>query len=296
MDKSHKTILVTGATGRQGGAVLKHLLANDWKVKALTRSPESGSARYLKGQGLEIVPGDMAKPESLKKVMEGMYGVYSVQNALEYGVTKEIEYGKNMADVAKAAGVEHFVYSSVGEADRKSGVSHFESKFEIENHIRQLDLPATILRPVLFMENYYILQVYKGILNGKLNDPIKPDKKNQLIAADDIGAYAAYAFEHPEKMMGETIEIAGDELTNPEIAEVMSRVLGFKVKFRKLPMLIVRLFLGQEFYQMFKWFNEAGFAADIEGNKGKHPAVQPMNLETWLRREGWDRWNKKGKV
>lgn len=296
MDKSQKTILVTGATGRQGGAVLKHLRANGWQVKALTRTPENGSARYLSEQGIEIAPGDMARPESLKKPLEGVYGVYSVQNALEYGVIKEIEYGKNIATVAKAAGVEHFVYSSVGGADKKSGVDHFESKFEIENHIRQLNLPATILRPVVFMENYYILQVYRGILKGKLNDPVKPDKKNQLIATDDIGAYAAYAFEHPEKMIGTTLEIAGDELTNREIAEVMSQVLGFRVKFEKLPMLIVKLFMGQEFYQMFKWFNEAGFAVDIEANKSKHPVVQPMKLESWLRREGWDRWNKKGKV
>src|SRR5262249_42610359 len=145
----------------------------------------------------------------------------------------------------------------------------------------------TMLRPVAFMENYYVDQVEIGILKGKLIDPIRADKPYQTIATDDIGAFAALAFERPKEFIGRDLEIAGSELTNPQAAEVFSRVLGKPVKFRKLPMFVVRLFLGKEFYQMFRWFNESGFKADIAGLRRQYPEVHLQTLEEWLRSEGW---------
>ena len=192
-----------------------------------------------------------------------------------------------MADAAKKAGVEHFVYSSVGGAERNSGIDHWESKWEIEKHIRQLGLPATILRPVAFMEDYYVEQVEIGILKGKLMDPIRADKPYQTIATDDIGAFVALAFERPKEFIGMELEIAGSELTNPEAAQVFSRVLGKPVKFQKFPMPIVRLVLGKEFYRMFRWFNEAGFKADIADLRRRYPEVHLQTLEDWLYSEGW---------
>jgi hypothetical protein len=121
------------------------------------------------------------------------------------------------------------------------------------------------------MENYYIDQVEIGILKGKLMDPIRADKPYQTIASDDIGAFAALAFERPQEFIGLELEIAGSELTNPEAAQVFTRVLGKPVRFRRLPMPVVRLVLGKEFYQMFRWFNEAGFKADIAGLRRRYP-------------------------
>jgi uncharacterized protein YbjT (DUF2867 family) len=137
------------------------------------------------------------------------------------------------------------------------------------------------------MENYYIDQVEIGILKGKLMDPIRADKPYQTIAIDDIGAFVALAFERPKEFIGEALEIAGSELTNPQAADIFGRVLGKKVKFRKLPLPIVRLVLGKEFYQMFRWFNHAGFKADIEGLRRRYPEVHLRSLEEWLRDEGW---------
>jgi len=210
-----------------------------------------------------------------------------VQDFWSVGTKREVLQGKNLADAAKKATVEHFVYSSAGGAERNSAVDHFESKWEIEKHIRKLGLPASVFRPVAFMENYYIDQVEIGLLNGKLLDPIRADKTYQTIAADDIGAFAALAFERPKDFIGLELEIAGSELTNPEAAQVFSRVLGKPVKFKKLPMLLVRLFLGKEFYQMFRWFNEAGFKADIPELRRRYPEVRLQTLEEWLRNEGW---------
>src|SRR5712691_8243225 len=138
-----------------------------------------------------------------------------------------------------------------------------------------------------FMENYYIDKVELGILKGKLLDPIRADKPYQTIATEDIGAFVALAFERPQEFVGLALEIAGSELTNPEAAEVFSRVLGRSVKFQKLPMPMVRLALGREFYQMFRWFNAAGCQADIGALRRQYPEVHLQTLEEWLRNEGW---------
>ena len=282
-----KKVLVTGATGRQGGAVIRHMLPNGWKLRALTRSPGSYAAKELARQGVEVVQGDLEDLSSLDRAARGVYGIYSVQDFWAVGAKREVQQGKNLAEIAKKAGVQHFVYSSAGGAERNSGITHFESKWEIEKHIRKLGLPATILRPAAFMETYHILEVEVGILKGKLVDPIRADKPYQTIATDDIGAFAALAFERPKDFVGLELEIAGSELTNPEAAQVFSRVLGKPVKFQKLPMPIVRLFLGKEFYEMFHWFNEAGFKADIPELRRRYPEVHLHTLEEWLREEGW---------
>jgi uncharacterized protein YbjT (DUF2867 family) len=258
-----------------------------WKLRALTRDPDSPAAQELVHKGIEVVKGDLEKPVTLEPATRGVYGIYSVQDFWAVGGKREVQQGKNLADAAKEAGVEHFVYSSVGGAERNSGIDHWESKWEIEKHIRKLGLPATMLRPAAFMENYYIDQVEIGILKGRLMDPIRADKPYQTIATDDIGAFAALAFERPKDFIGLELEIAGSELTNPAAAQVFSRVLGKEVKFRKLPMPMVRLVLGKEFYQMFRWFNESGFKADIAFLRRRYPEVHLQTLDEWLRNEGW---------
>ena len=287
MTKKDGTVLVTGATGRQGGAVVGHMLAQGWKLRALVRDPGVAAAKALADRGVEVVRGNLEDPGSLEKAVRGMQGVYSVQDFWAVGARREVQQGKNLADAARRAGVEHFVYSSVGGAERNSGIDHWESKWEIEKHIRQLGLPATILRPAAFMENYYIDQVEIGILKGKLLDPIRADKPYQTIAADDIGAFAALAFVRPMDFIGLELEIAGSELTNPQAAQVFSRVLGKPVRFQKLPLPLVRLVLGKESYQMFRWFNADGFKADIPELRRRYPEIHLHTLEEWLRAEGW---------
>jgi uncharacterized protein YbjT (DUF2867 family) len=287
MVNADKTVLVTGATGRQGGAVIRQLGAKGWKLRALTRDKNSRAAQDLARHGVDVVQGDLEDPASLERAARNVHGVFSVQDFWAVGARREVKQGLNLADAAKQAGVEHFVYSSVGGAERNSGIDHWESKWEIEKHIRRLGLPATVLRPAAFMENYYIDQVEIGLLKGKLLDPIRADKPYQTIAAEDIGAFAALAFDRPEEFIGLELEIAGSELTNSEAAEVFGRVLGRPIKFRKLPLPMVRLFLGKEFYQMFRWFNEAGFKADIAALRRRYPEVHLHTLEEWLRNEGW---------
>ncbi len=287
MSDADRRVLVTGATGRQGGAVVRHMLPKGWKLRALTRDPGSHAARALTQKGVEVVQGDLEDAASIARAAAGVYGIYSVQDFWAVGAKREVQQGKNVADAAKKADVKHFAYSSVGGAERNTGIPHWESKWEVEKHIRTLGLPATVIRPAAFMEMYYVDQVEIGILKGKFADPIRADKPYQTIATDDIGAFVALAFERPAEFIGKELEIAGSELTNSDTAQVFSRVLGKPVKFQKLPLPLVRLILGKEFYLMFRWFNEAGFKADIPGLRRAYPEIHLHTLEEWLRKEGW---------
>jgi uncharacterized protein YbjT (DUF2867 family) len=289
MTNQDRIVLVAGATGRQGGAVVRHMLPKAWRLRALTRNPKSYAARQLAEKGVELAEGDMDDPASLERAARGVYGIYSVQDFWTVGARREVQQGKNLADVAKKAGVEHFVYSSVGGAERNTGITHWETKWVVEKHVRSLNLPVTILRPASFMETYHITEVEIGLLKGKLADPIRGDKPYQTIATDDIGAFAALAFERPKDFIGLDLEIAGSELTNIDAAKVFSRVLNRPVKFQKLPLPIVRLVLGKEFYEMFHWFNSKGYQANIPELRRRYPEVRLHSLEDWLREDGWDK-------
>src|SRR4051794_32966439 len=147
---SDKTILVIGVTGQQGSAMARQLLAKSaaegLHVRGLVRDLDKPAAKAFQAQGVELVVGDLDDRASLDKAVKGAYGVYSVQTVV--GLPEvEIQQGNDLADAAKAAGVQHFIYASVGGADRNTGNPHFDSKWKIEEHIRAIGLPATILRP-----------------------------------------------------------------------------------------------------------------------------------------------------
>lgn len=282
-------ILVIGATGRQGGSVVRHLRDRGLDVRGLIRgSVTDPRASALEAEGVEIVRGDMDDPVSLRNAMAGAYGVYSVQDFWSVGAAREVQQGLNVADAARASGVEHLVYSSVGGAERNARIDHWQSKWSIEQHIGRLQLPATILRPASFMENYYIPTVERALLKGKLIDPVRADVRYQTIASDDIGKFAALAFARPDDFIGVELEIAGSELTNPQAAAIFALVLGRQVKFRHLPVPVTRIVLGKEFHQMFRWFNQGGYRADVTGLRERYPELNLRSLEDWLREEGWE--------
>lgn len=260
---NNKIIAVTGATGLQGGAVARKLLADGWQVRALTRDLNKPAAQELKRLGAEILPGDMDSRADLDAAFKGAHGVFSVQNFWlpNVGFDGEIRQGKLAADVAKAAGIQHLVYSSVGAAHRGMGQKHFESKWIIEQYIHALDIPHTILRPVAFMENYNWSRAY--ILNGTFTgNNLRPDKKHQLVAVEDVAAFAALAFANPKVYLGRTIELAGDELTEPEIAGMFGKVIG-------RPVQLVPPSGGwdnateEEMQAAYNFFNGEAYTADI---------------------------------
>ncbi|MER5430155.1 NmrA/HSCARG family protein [Streptomyces sp. NPDC002588] len=282
-NKTDKTVLVTGATGGQGGAVARRLLDNGWTVRALVRDPAKQGAKDLKALGAEPVTGDLDDAESLRAAAQGVHGVFSVQPADMTDPHPEVEVrqGKNVADAAAAAGVAHLVYSSVGAAERRSGVAHFESKAEIEAHIDAVDVPTTVLRPVFFMENwmYMVPEAENGERVGSI--ALDADISLQMIALADIGRITADVFDKPTEFIGEKIEIAGDELTVRQIAEAFSRVDGIPTRFERQPIEELRA-EAEEMANMFDWFAEKGYQADIAALRERYPEL--LTLESWLRK------------
>lgn len=279
-----RLILVTGATGKQGGATARHLLQRGYGVRALTRDPEQAAARDLAQQGADVVQGDMDDRASLDRALEGAYGAYSVQNFWETGYDREVEQGIRVADAAQAAGVEHLVYSSVGSAHRNTGLSHFESKWQIENHIRGSGLPHTILRPVWFMENWEGLRSY--VLAGTLALPLDPDTSFQQIAVDDVGAYAALAFDDRDEWLGGEVDIAGDESTMSQVVETFTRVVGRPVEYSQMSWDHYREMAGEEYHDMFRWFQDVGYDVDLAARRRERPEL--TSFEEYLSRHGWE--------
>ena len=281
---TQRSILVCGATGSQGGAVARSLLDRGFRVRALTRDPHKPEARALAEQGAEVAQGDMDDRPSVDRALEGTHGVFSVQNFWEAGYDREVRQGKTVADAASAAGVEHFVYSSVGSAHRRTGIAHFDSKWEVEEHVRGLGLPRTVLRPVFFMQNWEMMR--EPILGGTLPQPLDPGKPFQQVAVEDVGAFAAMAFGHPDEWIGREVEIAGDERTMPEIAEAFGRVAGREVGYYQVPWDQFEEQMGEEYAVMYRWFNDVGYEADVEALRREHPGL--IDFEGYLRGHGWE--------
>jgi len=272
---SERIILVTGATGRQGGAVYQHLQKKGFKLRALVRDPHSNQARQLMGYG-DLFQGSLDDPDSLMRAMDGVYGVFSVQ---PYSAN-EIQQGVAVIEAAKRQGVSHFVYASVGSADEETGISHFETKIKVEEHLRSSGLQYTIFRPVFFMENWH--RGYgESIRNGhQLQQPLSPTATMQMIAVDDIGAFAALAFEHPHEWKNRTFTLAGDELSMQQIADAFSRVAARDVEYAQVSWDQFEKTMGRELTAMYHWFENKGFHFDIEQVRREYPLTHTFNR--WL--------------
>jgi uncharacterized protein YbjT (DUF2867 family) len=280
------TILVTGATGQQGGALACELLARGHAVKAMTRKPESEPAKTLAGLGAKIVAGDIDDEGSLGRALGGAWGVFAVQNTWEAGVEKEEEQGKRFARVAKRLGVKHFVYSSVGSAHRKTGIPHFDNKWRVEEVVRSLRFPSfVIIRPVFFMENLTSPWFKPAIDQGNVAMGMKPTTSLQMIAVKDIGRYLAWAFENGEKLNGRAIDIAGDTKTGPEAAQIIGKVAGRQIGFFQVPIAEVRKF-SDDFATMYEWFDAVGYDADIEA-RSKESGITPTTFAEWASGVSW---------
>jgi uncharacterized protein YbjT (DUF2867 family) len=285
MDKTSKTILVAGATGTQGGATARALLKDGWRVRALVRDAAKPAARGLAQLGAELALGNLDDAASLQRAASGVHGIFSVQGFLEQGIDGEVRQGKALADAAKRAEAKHFVYASVHSADLGSGVPHFDSKAKIEEHIRGLGLPHTVLRPVFFMENftnYFPPRAEEG--RYVLRMALHPETKLSMTAADDVGAFAAIAFREPDRYLGKAFEIAGDTLTLPQVAEQMTKHTNKPFRFEELPITAARK-MSEDFALMFEYFNNVGQPVDISALHSIHPGL--MDFAAWLKATNW---------
>jgi len=276
-----RIVLITGATGKQGGAVTRHLAGKGFKIRAMTRKVDGDAAKALAAARVEVVKGDLNDAASLEAALKGAWGAFAVQNTWEAGVEGEEEQGKRFATLARKGGVQHFVYTSVGSAHRHTGIPHFENKWRIEETIRGLGFPSrVIIRPVFFMENLTSPWFLSG---DKLAAALDPKTVLQMIAVDDIGKYGARAFTDAAALNGREIDLAGDAVTMPQAATILSRGLGRTIQFVRVPIEEVRK-NSKDLALMLDWFDRVGYNADIAGLEHEF-GIQPTKLAGWAARQ-----------
>ena len=276
-------IVVCGATGRQGGAVARHLLADGWHVRGLTRKARSPTARALSQSGTEVVEADMEDRAALDRAMAGATGVFSVQNTMTSGPQREVAQGRNVADAARAAGITHIVYGSAG-MGTKTGVPSWDSKLAVEEHMRRLDLPVTVLRPVAFMElmtdkGYYpALSVWHVM--PKLMGAGRPVP---WLAVDDVGAVAARAFAEPSQFIGADLNLAADVRSLDECRTLWREVRGGGPRSVPVPVWLFERMAGTDLTTMWRWLRDGSVPLDPGPTRAIVPGA--LTVDEWLRRQ-----------
>jgi uncharacterized protein YbjT (DUF2867 family) len=282
-------IAVLGSTGRQGGATARALLARGFRVRAVTRSPESEAAQLLFRQGAEVTHGDMDDSESLDAALRGVTGVFSVQNYWEPGYERdgrgrEIRQGTSVIAAAERQGVPFFVQSSVIGADRAPNVPHFDAKHEVEKTLKASSLRWTVLRPGPFMQDFDYEK--DDILEGRLRAwPMNPDTPLKFVDTEVIGRVAAAAFSESACYVGKTLPVVCDVVTPREMAGIFSRLLGRPVELEPMSWAEYEAAMGPELTAMFHFYE----AADLEGDPGETRQIVPNapSLLEFARRRDW---------
>lgn len=278
-------VVVTGATGRQGGAVARHLLADGWRVRGVTRSPDSAAARELAGRGVEVVRADMGDLDAMRRACAGAYGVYSVQNPMIAGEEGEVTQGRNVATAAADAGVSHLVHGSAGPGTPGTGVSAWDGKLEVAAHARSHGLPLTVLRPMAFMELMTDKDLYPPVAAWHLMPRlVGDDRPLPWLSAEDLGAIAARAFGDPTTYVGADLGLAAEVRTLAECRETWRRVTGRRPRRFPMPVWLFERFVGQDLTRMWRWLATHDVEADVTRTRSIHPTA--LTVEEFVRRRG----------
>lgn len=272
-------VVVCGATGRQGGAIARHLLAAGWPVRALTRDPDAPKVRALKDSGAEVAQADMADRASLDRAFGGAYGVFNVQNPQIAGFDGEVTQGRNVAGAAKAAGVQHVVYGSAG-MGTPTGVPSWDSKVIIADHMRELGLRLTVLRPMAFMELMTDKDFYPQVSVWHVMPKLMGwDRALPWLAADDVGAIGATAFADPNRFVGQEIPLAGDVKTLGECRELWVE-RGIKPRGFLMPVWLFERVAGKDLPIMWRWLRNGEVPLDTGPTHAVLPGARTMRA--WM--------------
>jgi uncharacterized protein YbjT (DUF2867 family) len=275
---NQRKILVTGATGQQGSSLARLLLQKKHKVYALTRNTQSSAAQDLRNKGANIVKGDLDDSDSLERAVKDVESLFLMGTPFEDGTEGEIRRGKLTADIAKENKVEHLVYSSVASADKNTGIPHFESKYKVEQHIKNLGIPYTIIGPTFFMENL----LGPGLEQGQLALPLSPSSILQQSALENIGEFSALVLERRKPFLGKRIDIASDEVTGEQAAKILSNELGQRIKYVHIP--LEQVYQGNEdMARMYKWYEKVGTGIDISALHQEYPEVNWLTFSNWAK-------------
>jgi len=283
---SGNRILVIGATGQQGGAVVEALLQGDFDVNALTRNPDSDRARELAARGVGLIRGDMDERDALAEAFRGFDGLFLMSTPFEAGMERETAQGINAVDAASAAGIGHLVFTSVADADRSTGIPHFDSKQRIEEQLKASGVPYTILAPAYFYENMMAPFVLPGLQDGVFAMAMPADHPLQMVSVRNIGELAALAFGDPDRFLGRRINLAGDDLNGAGYAAALGAASGRTIGYFAVPIDQVRE-MSEDMALMYEWFVADGYDVDIAGLTREYPEVAWESFQEWAGRQDW---------
>jgi uncharacterized protein YbjT (DUF2867 family) len=278
MVANQRKILVTGATGQQGGTLARLLLQKKHKVWALTRNTQSPAAQDLRQKGANIVKGDLDDSDSLERAVKDVQSVFLMGTPFEDGTEGETRRGKLMADIAKENKVEHLVYSSVANANKNTGIPHFESKYKIEQHVKNLGIPYTIIGPTFFMENL----LGPGLEQGQLALPLSPSTILQQSALENIAGFSSLVLERRKPFLGKRIDIASDEVTGEQAAEILSNVLEQRIRYLPVPLEQVYQ-ANEDMARMYEWYEKVGTGIDIANLHQGYHEVNWLTFRDWAK-------------
>lgn len=279
-------VLVTGVTGKQGGAVASELRIRGHKVRGMTRNPKSDKTLALKHKGIDIIKGNFEDPATIELALESIDTVFLMGTPFRQGVEAETNQGIIFVDIAKKLNIKHLIYTSVGSANINTGIPHFESKFKVEEHIRNIKVPYTIIRPVYFMENFLAPFNLPELKKGRITAPMLPDRKLAMISVRDIGRFVAYIIERREEFLGTAIDIASDNISGKESAVIFSQTLGFNINYYQQDYEEIAAF-GEDMVLMYKWFNEVGYNINIDELHRIYPEIGWLSFEDWVKEQDW---------
>ncbi len=284
-----KTIVVCGVTGRQGGAVARHLLADGWRVRGLTRNAAAPKAREVAATGVEIVAADMADRGAMDRALDGAYGLYSVQSFAIAGPEGEVAQGRSVADAAKAANIQHVVYASSGTGST-TGVPSWDTKVAVTEHLRSLGLPLTVLRPECFMEIMTDKEFYPNVTAWHIM-PNLAGTTTQIpwLAVDDLGAVAAKVFADPERYIGQDIPLAGDVKSLAECRAIWAEVQGKPPSSFPMPVWLFKRIAGpsgKDLPIMWRWLRTGDVPKDPAATRSIHPGTR--SVREWLEKRKVD--------
>ena len=279
------TVVVIGGTGNQGGAAVKSLHERGHEVRAVTRDTDSAKARELANAGVKLVRASLEDTAALTKALEGATSLFAMTTPLGGGTQAETRQGISAANAAKAAGV-HLVFTSVGSANRQTGVPHFDSKYEVEKHIANIGVRATVVAPVYFMENLYFAKAQ--LAQGIYATPLPPTRRLAQVALADIGAVAVRLVEDPGRFAGKRFDLASDDITGNDVVAILSRVTGRPFTYSQVPLDVIRQRMGEDGAKMYEWFDRVGFSVDRAALRREFPDVAFQDFELWAKAQDWN--------
>ncbi|MFF4038051.1 NmrA/HSCARG family protein [Streptomyces sp. NPDC001816] len=280
------TIAVTGATGAQGGATAHALLAAGHRVRALTRTPAAPAAEALRRLGADVRYADFDDRPSLDAALAGADSLFAVTTPFGTDTATEVRQGRTLLDAAAAARVGHIVFTSAAHAHRGTGIPHYDSKDEIERHLRTTGVPWTVIAPAAFMDNFASGWTLEGLRENTFAWPMPADRPLTLIPADDIGAFAALVLQRRSAFTGRRVDIASDELTAAQIAAALSAATGRRVTHHEVPLSHVRTH-SDDLAAMFSYFTTTGLDVDVTGLRRAHPEVGWHTFADWAAAQDW---------